>query len=105
MAILVFEIIGSLGLLLYGMKLMSDGIQKSAGDGLHRILNFMTGNRLSAVLTGLGITAIIQSSSATTVMTVSFVNAGLLTLKQSIGVILAANNGSTVTAWIVTLVG
>lgn len=105
MAILVFEIIGSLGLLLYGMKLMSDGIQKSAGDGLHRILNFMTGNRLSAVLTGLGITAIVQSSSATTVMTVSFVNAGLLTLKQSIGVILGANIGTTVTAWIVSLVG
>lgn len=104
-AIIVFEIIGSLGLLLYGMQLMSDGIQKSAGDGLHRILNFMTGNRFTAVLTGLGITAIIQSSSATTVMTVSFVNAGLLTLKQAIGVIFGANIGTTITAWIVSLIG
>lgn len=103
--IIVFEIIGALGLLLYGMKLMSDGIQRSAGDGLHRILNFMTGNRVAAVLTGLGITAIIQSSSATTVMTVSFVNAGLLTLTQSIGVIFGANIGTTITAWIVSLVG
>ncbi|MBN2810275.1 MAG: Na/Pi cotransporter family protein [Spirochaetales bacterium] len=103
--IIVFEIIGSLGLLLYGMKLMSDGIQKSAGEGLHRILNFMTGNRFMAVLTGLGITAIVQSSSATTVMTVSFVNAGLLTLTQSIGVIFGANIGTTITAWIVSLVG
>ncbi len=102
---IIFEIIGALGLLLYGMKLMSDGIQKSAGDSLHRILNFMTGNRFAAVLTGLGITAIIQSSSATTVMTVSFVNAGLLTLTQSIGVIFGANIGTTITAWIVSLVG
>lgn len=103
--IAILEIIGSLGLLLYGMKLMSDGIQKSAGDGLHRILNFMTGNRFAAVFTGLGITAIVQSSSATTVMTVSFVNAGLLTLSQSIGVIFGANIGTTITAWIVSLVG
>lgn len=101
----IFQIIGSLGLLLYGMKLMSDGIQKSAGDSLHRILNFMTGNRLSAVLTGVGITAIVQSSSATTVMTVSFVNAGLLSLQQSIGVIFGANIGTTITAWIVSLFG
>ncbi len=102
---IIFEIIGALGLLLYGMKLMSDGIQKSAGESLHRILNFMTGNRVAAVLTGMGITAIIQSSSATTVMTVSFVNAGLLTLTQSIGVIFGANIGTTITAWIVSLVG
>ncbi|HNQ97362.1 MAG TPA: Na/Pi symporter, partial [Treponemataceae bacterium] len=101
----IFQIIGSLGLLLYGMKLMSDGIQKSAGDSLHRILNFMTGNRLSAVLTGVGITAIVQSSSATTVMTVSFVNAGLLSLQQAIGVIFGANIGTTITAWIVSLFG
>ncbi len=102
---IAFQIIGSLGLLLYGMKLLSDGIQKSAGDSLHRILNFMTGNRFMAVLTGLGITGIIQSSSATTVMTVSFVNAGLLTLTQAIGVIFGANIGTTVTAWIVSLIG
>lgn len=104
-AIVIFEIIGSLGLLLYGMKLMSDGIQKSAGDGLHKVLNFMTGNRFMAVFTGIFVTAIVQSSSATTVMTVSFVNAGLLTLTQSIGVIFGANIGTTVTAWIVSLVG
>lgn len=102
---LSLELIGSLGLLLYGMKLMSDGIQKSAGDSLHRILNYMTGNRFLAALTGLGITAIIQSSGATTVMTVSFVNAGMLTLKQAIGVIFGANIGTTVTAWIVSLFG
>ncbi len=107
MAILniLFQLIGSLGLLLYGMKLLSDGIQKSAGDSLHRILNMMTGNRFTAVLTGLGITGIIQSSSATTVMVVSFVNAGLLTLTQAIGVIFGANIGTTVTAWIVSLIG
>lgn len=104
-AIGIFEILGSLGLLLYGMKLMSDGIQKSAGDGLHRILNFMTGNRFMAVLTGILVTAIVQSSGATTVMTVSFVNAGLLTLTQSIGVIFGANIGTTVTAWIISLIG
>jgi phosphate:Na+ symporter len=87
------------------MKVMSDGIQQAAGDRLQRILNFMTGSRLMGVLTGFVITAIIQSSSATTVMVVSFVNAGLLTLIQSIGVIMGANIGTTVTAWIVSLVG
>lgn len=102
---IVFQLIGSLGLLLYGMKLMSDGIQKSAGEGLHKILSFMTGNRFMAVLTGIGITAIVQSSGATTVMTVSFVNAGMLTLTQGIGVIFGANIGTTVTAWIISLVG
>ncbi|MDR0637136.1 MAG: Na/Pi cotransporter family protein [Treponema sp.] len=102
---LVFQIGGSLGLFLHGMKVMSDGIQQTAGDRLQRALNFMTGNRLSAVLTGFVVTAIIQSSSATTVMVVSFVNAGLLTLTQAIGVIMGANIGTTVTAWIVSLVG
>ena len=101
----LFQLIGSLGFLLYGMKMMSDGIQKSAGEGLQRILGFMTGNRILAVLTGLFITMIIQSSSATTVMVVSFVNAGLLTLKQSVGVIFGANIGTTITAWIVSLFG
>jgi phosphate:Na+ symporter len=100
-----FSIAGSLGLFLYGMKVMSDGIQQAAGARMQKVLSFMTGNRLSAVLTGFGITAIIQSSSATTVMVVSFVNAGLLTLKQSIGVIMGANIGTTVTAWIVSLIG
>ncbi len=101
----MFQIIGSLGLLLFGMKLMSDGIQKSAGDGLHRILGMMTGNRIMAILTGIGVTALVQSSSATTVMTVSFVNAALLTLTQAIGVIFGANIGTTVTAWIASLIG
>jgi phosphate:Na+ symporter len=87
------------------MKIMSDGIQQGAGERLKRVLNFMTGNRFIAVLTGFVVTAIIQSSSATTVMVVSFVNASLLTLTQSIGVIMGANIGTTVTAWIVSLVG
>ena len=102
---MVFRIIGGLCLFLFGMKIMSDGIQQGAGDRLRRALNFMTGNRFIAVVTGFIITAIIQSSSATTVMVVSFVNAGLLTLTQSIGVIMGANIGTTVTAWIVSLVG
>jgi phosphate:Na+ symporter len=101
----LLRISGGLCLFLYGMKVMSDGIQQAAGDRLQRVLNFMTGNRFIAVITGFVITAIIQSSSATTVMVVSFVNAGLLTLIQSIGVIMGANIGTTVTAWIVSLVG
>ncbi|MDI9386411.1 MAG: Na/Pi cotransporter family protein, partial [Spirochaetota bacterium] len=101
----VFQLIGSLGFLLFGMKLMSDGIQKSAGKSLHKVLGLMTSNRFFALLTGLFITTIIQSSSATTVMVVSFVNAGLLTLAQSIGVIFGANIGTTITAWIVALFG
>lgn len=101
----LLRILGSLGLFLFGMKTMSEGIQKTAGDRLQRILNFMTGNRFSAVLTGFAITLLIQSSSATTVMVVSFVNAGLLSLFQAIGVIMGANIGTTVTAWIVSLIG
>ena len=101
----ILSLIGSLGLLLYGMKLMSDGVQKSAGETLQRILARITGNRFLAVLTGMGVTAIIQSSGATTVMVVSFVNAGLLSLQQSIGVIFGANIGTTVTAWIVAIFG
>ena len=103
--ILLFRMLGSLGLILYGMKMMSDGIQKSAGESLHRTLNFMTGNRFLAVLTGIIVTGIVQSSGATTVMTVSFVNAGMLSLPQAIGVIFGANIGTTVTAWIVSLIG
>ena len=99
------EIVGSLGLFLYGMKIMSEGIQKSAGDRMKTILKFMTGNRFAAVFTGVVITGIIQSSSATTVMVVSFVNAGLMNLTQSIGVILGANIGTTITGWIVALFG
>lgn len=104
MAIL-FRIAGSLGLFLYGMKVMGDGIQEGAGDRLQRTLGFMTGSRISAITTGFIVTAIIQSSSATTVMVVSFVNAGILTLTQAIGVIMGANIGTTVTAWIVSLIG
>lgn len=103
--VMIFRIVGSLGLFLYGMKVMSDGIQKTAGSRLQRTLELMTGNRITGILTGFGVTAIIQSSSATTVMVVSFVNAGLLTLTQSIGVIMGANIGTTVTAWLVSLVG
>jgi phosphate:Na+ symporter len=102
---IVLRITGGLCLFLYGMKVMSDGIQQAAGDRMQRFLNFMTGNRFMAVLTGFAVTAIIQSSSAATVMVVSFVNAGILTLTQSIGVIMGANIGTTVTAWIVSLVG
>lgn len=98
-------LIGSLGLFLYGMKIMSEGLQKFAGDSLRRILTAMTTNRVTGVLTGVLITALIQSSSATTVMVVSFVNAGLLTLTQSIGVIMGANIGTTVTAWLISALG
>ncbi len=98
-------LIGSLGLFLYGMKLMSEALQKVAGDRMRAILSAMTKNRFTGVLTGVLITALIQSSSATTVMVVSFVNAGLLTLVQSITVIMGANIGTTVTAWIISLLG
>ena len=98
-------LVGSLGLFLYGMKIMSEGLQKVAGNKLRSLLATMTKNRFAGVLTGLFITALIQSSSATTVMVVSFVNAGLLTLLQSITVIMGANIGTTVTAWIISLFG
>jgi len=98
-------LVGSLGMFLYGMKIMSEGLQKVAGDKLRSILSAMTTNRFTGVLTGILITALIQSSSATTVMVVSFVNAGLLTLTQSISVIMGANVGTTVTAWIISLFG
>ncbi|OQY35375.1 MAG: Na/Pi cotransporter [Spirochaetaceae bacterium 4572_59] len=101
----VMGIIGSLGLFLFGMKVMSEGIQKAAGEGLQKTLNHITANRFVAVITGFVITAIIQSSSATTVMVVSFVNAGLLNLTQSIGIIMGANVGTTITGWIVSLLG
>ncbi|MCD7850917.1 MAG: Na/Pi cotransporter family protein [Parabacteroides sp.] len=99
------RLIGSLGLFLYGMKIMSEGLQKFAGDSLRKILTAMTTNRVTGVLTGVLITALIQSSSATTVMVVSFVNAGLLTLTQSIGGIMGANIGTTVTAWLISALG
>lgn len=101
----LLELIGSLGFLLYGMKLMSDGVQQSAGEKLQRTLSVLTGNRFMSLLTGLIVTMIIQSSGATTVMVVTFVNAGLMTLTQSVGVILGANIGTTITAWIVAVFG
>ncbi|MBQ4519677.1 MAG: Na/Pi cotransporter family protein [Bacteroidaceae bacterium] len=100
-----FKLLGSLALFLYGMKIMSEALQKFAGDRLRSILTAMTTNRVTGVLTGMLITMLIQSSSATTVMVVSFVNAGLLTLAQSIGVIMGANIGTTVTAWIISILG
>jgi phosphate:Na+ symporter len=103
--ITLLNITGGLCLFLYGMKIMSDGIQRASGERLQNFLNLVTGNRFMGVFTGFAITAIIQSSSATTVMVVSLVNAGLLTLTQSIGVIMGANIGTTVTAWIVSLIG
>lgn len=101
----IFSLVGSLALFLYGMKIMSEGLEKFAGEKLRAILGAMTKNRVMGVITGIGITALIQSSSATTVMVVSFVNAGLMTLRQSIGVIMGANIGTTVTAWIISAIG
>ncbi len=99
------KLIGSLGIFLYGMKLMSEALQKVAGSRMRHILSAMTSNRIKGVITGILITAIIQSSSATTVMVVSFVNAGLLSLIESIGVIMGANVGTTVTAWLISILG
>lgn len=101
----ILSIIGALGFFIYGMKVMSEGIQKAAGDKLRKILKAITSNRLSGIFTGFLTTSIIQSSSATTVMIVSFVNAGLLSLRQAIGVIMGANIGTTMTAWILVLLG
>lgn len=101
----IFTLLGALGMFLYGMNLMSSGLQKASGDKLRGFLAAMTSNPFKGVLTGLGITSVIQSSSATTVMVVSFVNAGLLTLAQAIGVIMGANIGTTVTAWLVSWLG
>ena len=101
----VLELVGALGFFIYGMKIMSEGIQKAAGNNLRQILGTMTSNRYTGVLTGFLITAIIQSSSATTVMTVSFVNAGLISLVESAGIMMGANIGTTVTAWLVSLLG
>lgn len=103
MSILTFA--GALGMFLYGMNMMSTGLQKTAGSGLRKLLGTMTSNPFKGVLTGLGVTAAIQSSSATTVMVVGFVSAGLLTLNQAIGVIMGANIGTTLTAWIIAVFG
>ncbi|MCR5762065.1 MAG: Na/Pi cotransporter family protein [Treponema sp.] len=101
----VVGFIGSLCLLLFGMNMLSDGIQKGAGSGLQKLVSKITENRFYSVLTGIGVTALIQSSGATTVMVVSFVNAEILSLEQAIGVIFGANIGTTVTAWIVSFFG
>lgn len=101
----LLTLVGSLGLFLYGMKLMSEALQKVAGDKMRTILAKMTSNPIKGLFTGVLITAVIQSSSATTVMIVSFVNAGLLSLAESIGVIMGANIGTTVTAWLISLLG
>lgn len=101
----ILTLIGAVGLFLYGMKLMSEGIQKAAGDRLRKILSLMTNNRWMGALTGILVTVLVQSSSATTVMIVSFVNAGLLSLGQSMAVIMGANIGTTATAWIISLFG
>ncbi len=101
----LFSLLGSLALFLFGMKTMSEGLEKFAGDRLRAILAAMTKNRVMGVVTGILITALIQSSSATTVMVVSFVNAGLMNLTQAIGVIMGANVGTTVTAWMISAIG
>jgi len=98
-------LIGALGMFIYGMKIMSEGLQQAAGSKLRNMLGSITSNRIKGVFTGFGITSIVQSSSVTTVMTVSFVNAGLLTLKQSAGVMMGANIGTTITAWLILLLG
>jgi hypothetical protein len=98
-------LIGALGMFIYGMKVMSEGLQQAAGDRLRNMLASITSNRVKGVFTGFGITSIVQSSSVTTVMTVSFVNAGLLTLRQSAGVMMGANIGTTITAWLILLFG
>jgi phosphate:Na+ symporter len=102
---ILLHITGGLCLFLYGIKVMSDGIQQAAGDRMQRVLNFMTKNRFAGVLTGCAVTAVVQSSSAVSVMLISFVNAGLLNLTQAAGVIMGANIGTTTTAWIVSLIG
>ena len=98
-------IVGALGFFIFGMKVMSDGIQKVAGSRMRQILSRMTSNRFLGIITGFLITGLLQSSSATTVMIVSFSNAGLLSLTQSIGIIMGANIGTTITGWMVAILG
>lgn len=98
-------LIGALGMFIFGMKIMSEGLQQAAGSRLRGMLGAITSNRVKGVFTGFGITSIVQSSSVTTVMTVSFVNAGLMTLRQSAGVMMGANIGTTITAWLILIFG
>ena len=102
---IAINFIGALAIFLYAMKEMSEGLQKAAGSRMRAILGKITANPISGILTGTGVTAVIQSSSATTVMVVSFVNAGLLTLSGAVAVIMGANIGTTATAWIIALLG
>ncbi|MBQ1645706.1 MAG: Na/Pi symporter, partial [Prevotella sp.] len=101
--LVIFKLLGSLSLLMFGMKSMSDALQKMVGSQLRHVLGAKTTNRFTGVLSGMFVTAAVQSSTATTVMTVSFVSAGLLTLMQAISVIMGAHIGTTVTAWIMSL--
>ena len=101
----ILQILGSLGIFLFGMKVLSEGIQKTAGQRMRNIMATMTKTRFSGLITGFVTTCLLQSSSATTVIVVSFVNVGLLTLVESIGVIMGANLGTTITAWIIAWVG
>ena len=102
---IILALMGGLGLFLYGMKLMSDGLEKAAGAKLRRILEIFTTNRLTGMLVGIFFTAVIQSSSAATVMVVSFVNAGLVSLIESIGIVMGANVGTTITGWLIAFFG
>ena len=97
--------VGGLALFLYGMHLLSEGLEKLSGGRLERVLENLTNNRLKAVLLGAGVTAVIQSSSATTVMVVGFVNSGIMKLSQAIGIIMGANVGTTITSWVLSLTG
>ena len=101
----ILTLLGAVTLFLFGLSLLSNGLQKVAGDGMRRIIAAMTSNPFTQILTGIGVTALIQSSTATTIMVVSFVNAGLLELAQAIGVIMGANIGTTITAWILAVFG
>ena len=100
---MLFMFIGGLGLFLFGMNTMAEGLQKSAGNKTKKLMGVLTNNRFLAIVVGALITALIQSSSATTVMVVGFVNAGVLSLVQAVGVIMGANVGTTITAWIVSM--
>ena len=102
---IVFYVIGGMGLFLFGMTTMSDALRRVASDRLRQVLRMVTKNTPVAILVGAGVTGVIQSSAATIIMVVGFVNAGMLTLKQSIGVIMGANIGTTATAWIVSAIG
>ena len=101
----LITLLGGLALFLYGMNVMSDGLAKISGGKMEQILENLTSNPIKAVLLGAGVTAVIQSSSATTVMVVGFVNSGIMKLSQAVGVIMGANIGTTVTSWILSLSG